>query len=160
MQLIVLHWQWAKHLVRSSCFYIFVMKKGSNYPDLLHMKQSSYYWATAVLNNTFVCGTLLCCVKINTIFPPFFSRPNLLKAIPTRLNGTLSSTSCPRRLWFLPLYRGLAVLQSPTMVSRTYWEITKINGIHWYLSSKNLHQCNKFWNSIFFHSWNHFHPNL
>lgn len=139
MQLIVLPWQWAKHLVRSSCFCIFVMNRAQ-------IIQTSCTWSNlhtiellqCLTIHLYVISWLLCCVKINTIFP-LFSRPNPLKVIPTRLNATLSSTSCPRRLWFLPLYKGLAVLQSPTMVSLTYCEITEIRGIHWYLSSKNLH---------------------
>lgn len=93
-----------------------------------------------MFNKKFVCDTLLWIVMIHTIFPLFFCRPNPLKVIPTRLSGTPSSTSCPRGLLFHPLYRGLAVPQSPTTVSLTYCEMTEIRRIHWYLiSSKNLH---------------------
>lgn len=139
------------------CFCIFAMNRSQ-------IIQTSCTWSNLPTNELLQCLTkhlyvILCCVKIHTIFP-LFCRPNLLKVIPTRWNGTLSFTSFPKRLLFLPLYRGLAVPQSPTMVRLTYCEITDIREFFDTGSHPRIYIRNKFWNSIFVHSWNYVHTNL
>lgn len=162
LPVIVLPWQWAKHFVRSSCFCIFAMNRS----QINEIIQTSVTLSNLPTNEPLQCLTKhlyvipYCVVWRYILSFLFFCRQNPPKVIPTRWNGTLSFTSCPRRLWSLPLYRGLAVPQSPTTVSLTYCEITEIHGIHWYLiSSKNLHP-QQILNSIFFHSWNYVHTNL
>lgn len=143
LPVIVLPWQWAKHFVRSSCFCIFAMNRS----QINEIIQTSCTLSNLPTNEPLQCLTKnLYVIPYCELwwyilsFPFFFCRPNPLKVIPTRWNGTLSFTSFPKRLLFLPLYRGLAVPQSPTMVRLTYCEITEIHGIHWCLiSSKNLH---------------------
>lgn len=162
LPVIVLPWQWAKHFVRSSCFCIFAMNRS----QINEIIQPSCTLSNLPTNEPLQCLTKhlyvipYCVVWRYILSFLFFCRQNPPKVIPTRWNGTLSFTSCQRRLWSLPLYRGLAVPQSPTTVSLTYCEITEIHGIHWYLiSSKNLHP-QQILNSIFFHSWNYVHTNL
>lgn len=162
-QVIVLPWQWAKHFVRSSCFCIFAMNRS----QINEIIQPSCTLSNLPTNEPLQCLTKnLYVIPYCELwwyilsFPFFFCRPNPLKVIPTRLSGTPSSTSCPRGLLFHPLYRGLAVPQSPTMVRLTYCEITEIREFFDTWSHPRIYIGNKFWNSIFVHSWNYVHTNL